>query len=82
MKGVDFMQTKQAERENLSTRSSRFVEKIGSTRYSVTMFFPDTASETLEDKIFRLAKSDLTFQSGYAKMTSLQTARLPNGGSL
>ena len=44
------MQLKKAERE-----------KIGSTVYRVSVYFPEEETETLEEKILRLVKNDLIF---------------------
>ena len=49
--------------------------RIGSTLYTVKAYFSETTSETLGDKILRLAKNDgLDFQSETAKK-SLRTER-------
>ena len=49
--------------------------RIGSTLYTVKAYFSGATSETLEDKILRLAKNDgLDFQSGQAQK-SLRTGR-------
>jgi hypothetical protein len=76
------MQLQKAEREQNYARSSRFSERIGSTVYRVSVFFPAEETETLEEKITRLIKSDLKFQSNRGIMDILQTGRLPDGGSL
>ena len=49
--------------------------RIGSTLYTVKAYFSEKTSETLEDKILRLARNDgLDFQSEAQK--SLRTGRL------
>jgi hypothetical protein len=50
-------------------------KRIGSTVYTVNAYFSSTTSETLPDKILRLAKNDgLDFQSGQARKP-LRTGR-------
>ena len=49
--------------------------RIGSTIYTANVYFSEITSETLEDKILRLAKNDgLDFQSETA-IKSLRTGR-------
>ena len=49
--------------------------RIGSTLYTVNVYFSERTNETLEDKILRLARNDgLDFQSEDAKK-SLRTGR-------
>ena len=49
--------------------------RIGSTLYTVKAYFSEKTSETLEDKILRIARNDgLDFQSETAKK-SLRTGR-------
>jgi hypothetical protein len=81
-KGADFMQTSKSEREIINARSGRFMQRIGSTVYRVSVFFPDEESETLEAKILRLIKNDLIYAPERGMMEPLQTGRLPDGGSL
>jgi len=76
------MQLEKAEREINNAQSSRFNQRIGSTLYRVSLFFPAEESETLEDKIQRLIKNDLNYQTDNGTMRLLQTGRLPDGGSL
>jgi hypothetical protein len=76
------MQLQKAERENINARSSRFSEKIGSTVYRVSVYFPEEETETLETKILRLIKNDLISEPKRGIMDTLQTGRLPDGGSL
>ena len=69
--------------------------KIGSTLYRVGVFFDEEATETMQDKVLRLVKSevfcgesrenprnDLTLKAERATMESPQTGRLLEGGSL
>jgi len=69
------MQLKKAEREEINAQSSRFSHRIGSTVYTANVHFSSTESETLADKILRLARNDgLDFQSEQARK-SLRTGR-------
>ena len=69
------MQLKEAEREEINAQSSRFSYRVGSTVYTVNACFSNATSETLADKILRLAKNDgLDFQSENARK-SLRTGR-------
>ena len=76
------MQLKKAERENYNTQSSRFSQRIGSTLYEVNVYFNEAATESLEDKIFRLISNE-TLKNGekYGNMEMLQTEWLPERGS-
>jgi hypothetical protein len=76
------MQTSKSSRESDKAQSSRFSQRIGSTTYRVTMYFPEKESESLEAKILRLIKNDLKYQSDSGIMGLLQTSWLPDGGSL
>ena len=76
------MQTSKSSREINNAQSSRFSQRIGSTTYRVSMFFPVDETESLEAKILRLIKNDLHYQTDNATMGLLQTGRLPDGGSL
>jgi hypothetical protein len=76
------MQLQNAEREKHNARSGRFTQQIGSTMYRVSVFIPTQETESLESKILRLVKNDLIFDSECGIITSLQTGRLPSGGSL
>ena len=69
------MQLKEAEREETNAQSSRFSYRVGSTVYTVNACFSNTTSETLADKILRLARNEgLDFQSENARK-SLRTGR-------
>ena len=76
------MQTSKSSREINNAQSSRFSQRIGSTTYRVALYFPEAESETLEDKILRLIKNDLNYQTDNGTIGLLQTSRLPDGGSL
>jgi hypothetical protein len=56
-------------------------KEIGNTLYIVSGFFSDTATETLGDKILRLAQNDLTFGEVCGKLCLPQTGRLSERGS-
>jgi hypothetical protein len=75
------MRLQKAEREKSDARAGRFSERIGSTLYRVSVYFPAGEAETLEEKILRLAKKDLQNRAGRGTMGSLQTGRPPDGGS-
>jgi hypothetical protein len=60
-KGVDFMQLEKAEREKNNAQSSRFIQRIGSTIFTVNVISKEGSPETLDDKMLRLMKSDLEF---------------------
>ena len=62
--------------------TSRFSKRIGSSLYNVSVYFSQESQETMNDKIFRLAKNELSFPSKNATMKSLQTERLSERGSL
>jgi hypothetical protein len=70
------MQLEKAEREGINALWSRFSERIGSTVYRVSVYFPKIEDETLEAKILRLTKNDLISESGRSMMDSLQTGWL------
>jgi hypothetical protein len=57
------MQTQKAERENSNAQSSRFCQRIGSTVFTVNIYFKEDSKESLEDKMFRMMQSDLTSDS-------------------
>ena len=53
----------------------KLLKRIGSTTYTVNVYFSDTTKETLTDKILRLARNDgLDFQYNQAQK-SLRTGR-------
>jgi hypothetical protein len=76
------MQTQNAKREEINARSGRFTQRIGSTVYSVNICFNEGSKETLEDKMFRMMKSDLTSDRFYGNMMLPQADRLPERGSV
>ena len=43
--------------------TSRFTKRIGSTVYTVAVYFKQDAKETLEDKVFRLIESGVEKES-------------------
>ena len=93
-KGADFMQTQKVEREKSNAQSSRFSQRIGSTIYSVSVYFKEGSKETLEEKMFRMMKSDLEkgrvcgsttdLNNGrfYGNITLPQADALPERGSI
>jgi hypothetical protein len=76
------MQLKNAEREEINARSGRFVKRIGSTVYEVCVRFDTAKGESLEDKMFRLMKSDLKNGAKCGKIALPQAERLPERGSV
>jgi hypothetical protein len=54
-------------------------KRIGSTVYEVRSYFNPAATETIEEKILRIIKSDLHFSSNRAIMRLSQAAGLPEG---
>jgi hypothetical protein len=75
------MQLKTAEREKNNARSDRFVKQIGSTVYEVNVRFDAAKGESLEDKMYRLMKSELQNGEKCGKMALPQAERLPERGS-
>jgi hypothetical protein len=56
-------------------------KRIGSTVYEVRSYFNPAATETIEEKILRIIKSDLTGWQNRAILRVSQTARLPERSS-
>ncbi|GHU77247.1 hypothetical protein FACS1894188_11150 [Clostridia bacterium] len=65
-----------------TSEQATFTDKIGSTVYRVSVFFPAEEKESLETKILRLIKNDLIFESKCGIMDTLQTGRLLERGSI
>ena len=76
------MQLKKAERENFNAQSSRFSQRIGSTVYTVNIHFKEGSKETLEDKMFRMMKSDLNNGHFCGNIILPQADALPERGSV
>ena len=76
------MQTKKAEREKNNAQSSRFVQRIGSTVYTVNIYPKEDSKESLEDKMFRMMQSDLTNERFYVNIRVPQADALPERGSV
>ena len=76
------MQSLKAEREKVVAQSSRFCKRIGSTVYSVGVYFKEGAKETLEEKILRMMKSDLASELACGIMVKPQAETPPERGSL
>jgi len=57
-------------------------KKIGSTFYKVNIYFNNTNPETLEQKISRIIKTDLSFTQKDAKIGPLQMGWLSERSSL
>jgi hypothetical protein len=45
--------------ETAGAEPMKFVRRVGSTRYGVTIRFSETATETLENKVFRLIEREV-----------------------
>ena len=61
--------------------TSRFHKRIGSTLYCVNVYFSETATETFDDKVLRLAKNELNFSPICATIKGLQAERLSERSS-
>ena len=48
----------QTARNGAVTKPQKFLKRIGSTNYEVSIHFSQTSKETLEDKIFRLIERE------------------------
>ena len=75
------MQTQKIERKNVTAQSSRFTKRIGSTLYSVGLYFKEDAKETMDDKILRLIKNDLNCSQRNGILDLPQTGQLPERSS-
>ena len=75
------MQTTQTEREKGNAPSGRFVQRIGSTVYSVNIHFNGGGKEPLEAKMFRMMKSDLTDRRFCGNMAVPQAEAPPERGT-
>ncbi|MCL2634983.1 MAG: transposon-encoded TnpW family protein [Oscillospiraceae bacterium] len=56
-------------------------KRIGSTIYEVRSYFNPAAKETVEEKLLRIIRNDLTNGVNRAIMKLSQTERLPERGS-
>ena len=81
MKGADFMQTVKDMREKINAQSSRFCKRIGSTVFTVNVYYKEDSKESLEDKMFRMMKSDLTKERFCSNIIVPQADALPERGS-
>jgi hypothetical protein len=73
--------TNNAQPESIQAHNM-FLKRIGSTTFRVSIHWGASESETLEDKIFKLIKNDLTNAASCATIMLPQTVLLPEGGSL
>ena len=76
------MQTQKIEREEINAQSSGFTQRIGSTVYTVNIHFREGGTETLEQKILRMMKSDLKNGQFCGIINMPQADRLPERGSV
>ena len=56
-------------------------KRIGSTIYEVNAYFNPEAKETVEEKLLRIIRNELTSGINRGIMNLSQTARLPERGS-
>jgi hypothetical protein len=75
------MQTVKAMREKKNAQSSRFCKRIGSTVFTVNVHFKEDSKESLEAKMFRIMKSDLTNERNCDRIAMPQAEALPERGS-
>jgi hypothetical protein len=75
------MQTVKEIREKNNAQSSRFCQRIGSTVFTVNVHFKEGSKETLEDKMFRIMKSDLNNERLCGNIILPQADALPERGS-
>jgi hypothetical protein len=59
-----------------------FTHKIGSTIYQVNVRYNNAGKESLEEKILRMLKKDLTSTGKYGKMTIPRADWLSERGSI
>ena len=59
--------------------TSQFVKRIGSGVYKVNVYFSQDSKETMNDKIYRLARNELKSPSKNGIIKPLRTERLPDG---
>jgi hypothetical protein len=64
-----------------TTMPIRLNKRIGSTTYEVHSYFNPTAKETIEEKILRILKNDLTSGKNRGIMRMSQTELLPERSS-
>ena len=76
------MQLEKAKREINNAQSGRFTQRIGSTVYTVNIFFKEGSSEKLEDKVLRLIKSDLEFNSNRDENLNFSLKNVSNHGMM
>ena len=76
------MQTQKVERENNNAQSNRFSMRIGSTVYSVNVFFKEDGKETLEEKMLRMMQSDLNSGQFHGRIAMPQVDALPERSSI
>ena len=69
--------------ESSNRKSERPIirKRIGSTIYEVNAYFNPEAKETVEEKILRILKNELTAAANCAILNMSQTARLPERSS-
>jgi hypothetical protein len=81
-KGADFMQIQKNKKKKINAQSSRFCQRICSTVYTVNIHFKEGSKETLEDKMYRMMKSDLNNGRFCGNIILPQADALPERGSV
>ena len=61
---------------------SRFCQRIGSTVFTVNIYFKEDGKETLEDKMYRMMQSDLYSERLCGNIKEPQADALPERGSV
>jgi hypothetical protein len=69
-------------RNKPSERAGGFTQKIGSTAYTVNVFYGTPKAEPFEDKILRMMKNELNAGAKCGKIALLRAERLPERGSV
>ena len=66
---------------NSKTEPITMKKRIGSTIYEVNAYFNPEAKETVEEKLLRIIRNDLTLRQNRAILNMSQTVLLPERGS-
>jgi len=76
------MQTSKSSREKINAQSSRFCQRIGSIVFTVNVYFKEDSTESLQDKMYRMMKSDLNSGQFCGNIMLPQVDALPERGSV
>jgi hypothetical protein len=74
------MQAVKEMREKDNAQSSRFCQRIGSTVFTVNIYFKEDSTESLEEKMYRMMRSDLTSGRLCGNLKEPQADALPERG--